>query len=159
MRVGIVLLALLGALVACAGDDGLPGDADRPGEEEGPPDAKADGSLTSELTFVRRGGFAGVDQQLVLEPDGTATIVTNEGETEPLELSDDQVGRLRELVANTDFEQLAAATGDEDVQVDDDFVYELRYGPHDLAVEDSALGAEKPPLIDELNAVLDEHAW
>lgn len=156
MATRIMLLAVALAAVACAGTDGEP--VEDPGTVEDGQTESGDATLAGELRFVRSGGFAGVNQELVVHPDGTATVAADGGSPEPLELSTDQVARLGSLVEETDLGALGTAP-DDDVHVADDFVYELQYGEQHVTVADSDLGDPYPQLIAELTELLDMHAW
>jgi hypothetical protein len=56
----------------------------------------------------------------------------------------------------TVFDELAEGAA-EDSDVDDDFVYELTFGAHDLQLAESRLPRPFPPLFSELNRMLADH--
>lgn len=156
MGTRLMLLTVALAAVACAATDREP--VEDPGTVEDGQTETGDATLAGELRFVRTGGFAGVHQELVVQPDGTATVAADGGSPEPIELSTDQVARLGSLVEETDLGGLGAAPED-DVDVADDFTYELQYGDQHVTVADSDLGDPYPQLIAELAELLDSHAW
>lgn len=156
MVTSIMLLAVVLASVACAGAEDAP--AQDTGTVEDGQSEPGDATLAAELRFVRSGGFAGVHQELVVHPDGTVSVAVDGGSPQPVEVSADQVARLGTLIEETDLGRLDAEPEDE-VDVADDFTYELQYGEQHVAVADSDLGEPYPPLIRELTELLDMHAW
>lgn len=72
-----VLAGLLAVGVLACGTEQSPGaKVETPSAS---PSTATDQQLTSPITYQRTGGFAGFNDKLVIQPDGTATLTTRQG--------------------------------------------------------------------------------
>ncbi|MGZ5372551.1 MAG: hypothetical protein ACXWDE_12295 [Aeromicrobium sp.] len=136
------LLALL--LVGCGDDGGTPGGSDSEAA-----------TLKGPVTYERGGGFAGRRDRLVVQPDGNASLTTNDG-THKLKLSDSELKALADKLEQTDLNALPTRSTTSP-PVADDFAYRVVYEGKTVDTDQEAMPEELSPLVSELGALVDRH--
>lgn len=74
-----VIAGLLTVGVMACGTEQAPGAKVETPSASPSPSTPTDQQLTSPITYVRSGGFAGFNDKLVIQPDGSATLSTRQG--------------------------------------------------------------------------------
>ncbi|MGH3648466.1 MAG: hypothetical protein ACRDTM_14980 [Micromonosporaceae bacterium] len=151
---GLLLTAVLVGLAGCGGggqagpsptpsgtgEIGIP-----PGETGGTP-THPPGRKPMQITLSRTGGIAGVDQRVVVEPEGAWTY-TGDGKRKTGELTDQQVSKLQSLAMD---ERLPAEAKRQDSgECADGFEYSLKAGDVSLTAVDCG-GFDNRPVFSEL---------
>jgi hypothetical protein len=106
-------------------------------------------TLGGDLVFVKTGGVAGINETMVVHPDGRATVTG----VRPFTLSAGELSRVADL---------AGAVKDADVHesppVPDAFSYSVSYDGRRASTEDPSLGESGlGPLIGELQKIREAH--
>lgn len=115
-----------------------------------PPDNAMPTPVSGQLEVRRSGGFAGLDETLRVDlSDGSAVLTQGETQQEA-QLTPEIVTRLREAVAQTDFERLPPADETEPPCCDS-LTYRLSYQSYTVQTSDTTLPSELAPLITALN--------
>ena len=121
-----------------------PGIADRSGGEE------------PLVEFWRTGGFAGMDDHLVIYPDGSVSL-TRKDYTAGFTLTENELETLSLLFEESGFMNLAlqyqAPPGSADL-----FIYQIRWQDKTVLAEDTVVPDSLRPLIDELTRLVADHA-
>ena len=110
-------------------------------------------SSSSALEYHRTGGFAGLDDRLVIDISGTATV-TRKARTRAFTLNSTQLADLDQLFANADFatlqaKYLPASEGN------DFFEYTITYKNYTVRAMDTAVPAKLLPVIAKLNQLIE----
>ena len=128
-----LVLLLLALLLAACGDD-----------------APSSSGLNGELRYVKSGGFAGEHVEMVVQPDGSATVKSRRGGERELTLTEEEL----EAVA-AEAEDLPEADAVSARPAPDAFVYTLSYDERTVKTDDPNLAKSGlSPLIGRLEQVL-----
>ena len=105
------------------------------------------------LEYRRSGGIAGFDDQLVIDPQGNATL-TRRGQTTQFVLEPETIAQLEIFLDQADFarlnaEYLPAQPGA------DLFEYTITYQDHTVRTADTAVPGALQPVLDALNRIVD----
>lgn len=150
VRTAILVLLLL--MTAGCGGSVAGGDS---GSGSGGGSAGSTEKLTSDLSYVRSGGFAGIEQQLTIRPDGRAEV-SMRGRSEPFNLQAAELTKLADTVAKADFASLPAkATGKKTVP--DAFEHQLTYGGKKVQTVDFSVPEKLKPLLTQLQQIMKNH--
>ncbi|MGX6606416.1 hypothetical protein ACWKSP_30455 [Micromonosporaceae bacterium Da 78-11] len=109
--------------------------------------ATATGSPVLPLTFVRSGGIAGVQDQITIEADGTATVTRRDGRTVKSAVPAADLADLSRLLADPALPREANAAAKSSKVCSDGFRYELRTPAQRLKVDDCG---EALPTLDQI---------
>jgi hypothetical protein len=106
------------------------------------------------LEYRRQGGFAGLDDHLVIQSDGAATLSRGSIST-TFNLPPDIITNLKRELAAANFsdlkrEYLPAQSGS------DRFEYRLTYHGHTVRTQDGAVPAGLQPILDTLNQLIQQ---
>lgn len=126
------LLAGLLTLSACAGG------------------ATAPGTL---VDYRRSGGFAGVDDHLVVQVDGQVNLTTKAG-SQTFNLSPEQLKALETSLESAGFDALQKSYLPER-QGADRFDYQVAYAGKSVHTMDGSVPSQLAPVIDQLNLLVD----
>jgi hypothetical protein len=107
--------------------------------------------LSGPLSYTRGGGLAGRVDQLVVKPDGTATLTTRRGETS-FRLSQRQLDKLEQDLGGF---QHAPEESRSDPPVPDALGHTVEYGGRTVSADDVAMPDELRPLMSGLGALVD----
>ena len=124
------------------------------GEEEPGAGREGAGPL---VRYGRSGGIAGVNEQLIVQPDGRATLTAGV-DSNPVEfrLSEAELNSLRGSFDEAGFAELypdyRASTPGADF-----FQYEIAYGGHTVLTETEAGPPELEPVIAALDRIVGQH--
>ena len=134
-------LAIMGACALMAGS----GDRTHASAEEGAPPA------TPLVEYASSGGFAGLQDQLVIRADGSA-VATRKGQGRELHLDPGGLARLKSAFETAQFvlmkkEYLARGS--------DLFTYKVTYQGRTVTAMDTAVPGALEPLLSMLNAIVD----
>lgn len=137
---------MLIALVGC----GLRSDRSEDGSD--PPDRSSVPGALIELHVT--GGFAGVDQRLVVTDEGDLTYTSTGATVEEQEasLTPEESDRLEQRIAESDFDDLPRESNDPDVR--DAFVYRVTHGGRTVSAVETVVPDELEPLLDELRSIM-----
>lgn len=114
------------------------------------------GGLTGELRYVRGGGFAGVQDRLVVQPDGSAELVVRGHDAEELSLSEDELDELIGALDGARLEDLPANSTSKP-PVADAFSYEVSYGNERVRTDDPSAPSQLGSLLTQLDRVVGDH--
>ncbi|CAA9539874.1 MAG: hypothetical protein AVDCRST_MAG30-4630 [uncultured Solirubrobacteraceae bacterium] len=144
LALAALLLAL--ALAACGGDDA-----------PAPPKAGSGAQpLEGELRYERSGGFSGRMDEVVIAPDGSATLASSGGEAKPFRLTPAELDSLRSAAAAADLASVPADAGTG--ATPDDFGHRIDYRGRTVRTDDSSLPEALAPLVGELGELVERHA-
>ena len=130
-RVPLVLLLCALLVAACGGDAS---------------------SLTGELRYMRSGGIAGDVDELVVRPDGRATLKSRRGGDEEFELTREELDALATQAAGMEGERTIATP------VPDAIVHEVAYDGRRASADDPHLAKSQiAPLIRQLEKIIEAH--
>jgi len=130
VAIGVILFAMFQALVGC-------------------------GARSKEdvmLEYQRTGGIAGLDDRLVVQADGKATL-TRKDEHSEIKLTSRQISTLKQQLEEAEFRSLKGIYEPE-TEGYDLFEYELTYRGHTVRAFDGAIPEALRPLLDSLNAIV-----
>jgi hypothetical protein len=146
MRIGPVVMAmLLLVLTGCGGDE-----AEAPG---GGDDAAR---LERELTYTRGGGIAGRADKLVVQPDGSATLITRQGGERRFQLAGDELAGLASELQRANLAELPERSVS-DPPVPDAFGHRIVYGGATVTTDDPAMPERLSTLVGRLGGLVDAH--
>jgi hypothetical protein len=137
------LLALL--LVGCGDDGGANGETG----------GGATAELKGPVTYERGGGIAGRRDRLIIQPDGSASLTTNNG-THALKLSAAELKSLADKLEQTDLTALPTRSTSSP-PVADAFAYRVVYEGKTVDTDQEAMPEELSPLVSELAGLVDRH--
>jgi hypothetical protein len=128
-------------------------------------DSNSTGTVTSQpdpsgvIKYEITGGLAGIQERLVIQPAGDATIVsrqTPDGQSGTrFSLSASAGAALRKTVGDAHLDTLPKASGPTGCA--DCFEYSITYGDMTYAADDSSIAGRAKPVIAALNEVIAEH--
>jgi hypothetical protein len=110
----------------------------------------------SPLTFIeyrRSGGFAGLDDHLIVNSDGEATL-TRKAHRQEFVLDTDTVSRLQTLFDNAAFSELSSQYLPSR-QGSDFFEYVVTYQGHTVRTMDTAVPQSLQPILELLNHIIE----
>jgi hypothetical protein len=96
-----------------------------------------------------------VDDRLVIEADGSATLTRNSEEYE-FTLDPERAERLLSRLEAAEFADLQEEYLASD-EARDIFTYEVSYQGHSVRAQDGAVPPELAPVLDELNEIIEEY--
>ncbi|NTU99890.1 MAG: META domain-containing protein, partial [Methanoregulaceae archaeon] len=107
------------------------------------------------ITYSRTGGIAGLDDRLILSPDGTATV-TRKGATRQVKVPELTMRKLTAHLSAADFPSLkdsypATREGA------DFFTYTLTHDGKTVVTKDTGIPAILVPIINTLNEIVESH--
>jgi len=143
----ILAIALLAAS-GCGGGGG--------GEDDGT-GGSSPATLSSELRYVRDGGFAGDHDELVIAPDGRAQVTRLRGRDASFELSRQEIAKVAEAVAGAKLDELDPKSTSSK-PVPDAFVYTVSYRGRKVETDDAAMPDSLAPLRQQLDLLVTKHA-
>ena len=149
-------LSVLGvSLAGCGGSSGSSASAS-PGATAtaGPSRPPATGPL---VQFGRQGGFAGVDDRIVVQPDGAYQITRKGGGTRTGTLPAAELTHLRSVLEGAHFRDIPAVNPAPS-ELRDGFTYHVVYAGHDVQAADGALPDALRDVVGELNTLLERHS-
>ena len=107
------------------------------------------------LKYHRTGGFAGVDDYLIIFDNG-AGLVSTRAVTREFEINSSEIERLDSIFRQAEFDSLqgnyTSATGGADFMT-----YSITYGNKTVITEDTVIPFDLQPVIRELNAIISTH--
>jgi emfourin len=139
----ILVTALLVASGCGGGDDGA--------------DDSSSATLSAELRYVRDGGFAGDHDELVIAPDGRATVTRLRGRDASFELSQQELAKVAEAVEGAKLDELDPKSTSRK-PVPDAFVYTVSYDGRRVETDDAAMPDSLAPLRQQLDLLVTKHA-
>jgi hypothetical protein len=139
----ILVTALLVASGYAGGDEGT--------------DESSSATLSAELRYVRDGGFAGDHDELVIAPDGRATVTRLRGRDASFELSQQEIAKVAEAVEGAKLDELDPKSTSRK-PVPDAFVYTVSYGGQKVETDDAAMPDSLAPLRQQLDLLVTKHA-
>jgi hypothetical protein len=114
------------------------------------PNPEASGAL---VVFQRTGGIAGVDDTLIVRPDGQYTITRRDGVRKQGALTAAEQAALRAVLAGFD----ALPTDNPGGGVADGYAYRIQHGSRVVAANDGDLPPAVSRVIGELNQLLSRY--
>jgi hypothetical protein len=114
-------------------------------------------SIASRIDFHVSGGFAGVDQELVIAPDGRATVTTRFRDTSSarhFQLSDAQLSELRDKLAAAGIAQLPIPPPS---GCADCFIYSIGFEGRSYRTDQASVPKPLEPAIAELAQLVSAH--
>ena len=138
----ILVTALLVASGCGGGDDGA--------------DDSSSATLSAELRYVRDGGFAGDHDELVIAPDGRATVTRLRGRDASFELSQQELAKVAEAVEGAKLDELDPKSTSRK-PVPDAFVYTVSYEGRKVETDDAAMPDSLAPLRQQLDLLVTKH--
>ena len=142
----ILAIALLAAS-GCGGGGG--------GEDDGT-GGSSPATLSSELRYVRDGGFAGDHDELVIAPDRRAQVTRLRGRDASFELSRQEIAKVAEAVAGAKLDELDPKSTSPK-PVPDAFVYTVSYRGRKVETDDAAMPDSLAPLRQQLDVLVAKH--
>ncbi len=133
-----------GCLVLCILFSGCLGERVSPHPAEEPPVLLVD--------YQRTGGFAGFDDRIVVFDNGVALVSTKTAITE-ITLSQEDLGRIRELFAAANFNELEARYTSARVSADL-LQYSITYEGKTVQTEDTVIPPQVLPVIEEMDRLI-----
>jgi hypothetical protein len=144
-----------GATSAAASGGASTGASTSAGPETDPgASANTGGSATAVdalVTFSRTGGLAGVNDTLVVRPDGSYTAQTRQGSRSG-KLSADELNALKAALASADLSKLP--TANDNGGVADGYTYTITYGGRQITAKDGSIPPALQPVIGALGVFL-----
>jgi hypothetical protein len=119
-----------------------------PGEPTGGASRPTGDTLVS---YVKQGGFAGVDDQLTIRPDGGYELTRRGSATARGTLSAAELSQLRAVFDSAHFTQIpvkSTSTG-----MADGFTYRIGYGNYAVMAQDGAIPGDLQPVINALESI------
>jgi hypothetical protein len=113
-------------------------------------------TLSSELRYVRDGGFAGDHDELVIAPDGRATVTRLRGRDASFELSQQEIAKVAEAVEGAKLDELDPKSTSRK-PVPDAFVYTVSYDGRKVETDDAAMPDSLAPLRQQLDLLVTKH--
>jgi hypothetical protein len=107
------------------------------------------------VEYSRQGGFAGVDDRLVVEPDGSFTVSHRGGAVSRGRVSPADLTKLRQVLEASHFGQIPAMTTSGGMA--DAFTYHVVYAEHDVTAADGGVPAALRPVLAELEEILQRY--
>ena len=104
------------------------------------------------LEYHRSGGIRGLDDRLVVQKDGTATLTRN-GKKTTFTIDAGVMSRLRGRLDGLEFGQLSG--GDAPSRGADMYQYSITYQGHTVRAPETALPRPLHPIVELLDHVLD----
>jgi hypothetical protein len=146
----VLLLAavLLLAVPACGQDHPAPRTAPATASQ-------TPGALPSTLTLSRVGGIAGMDDVVVVRPDGSFTVTRTRGGSISSRLPPAQLRAIADAVQQAHLSQLPASTPG---TVSDELYYDLRVDSRTYRIAGTQTPEQVRPLLAELSALLSSPA-
>ena len=139
------VLVLVLALTACGGDDA-----------PAPPKAESGAQpLEGELRYERSGGFTGRMDEVMIAPDGSATLASSGGKAKPFRLTPAELDSLRSAVAAADL--ASAPPGPGTGSTPDDFGHRIDYQGRTVRTDDSSLPEALAPLVGERGELVERY--
>jgi hypothetical protein len=138
----ILAIALLAASGCGGEDDGTGG--------------SSPATLSAELRYVRDGGFAGDHDELVIAPDGRATVTRLRGRDASFELSQPELAKVAEAVEGAKLDELDPKSTSRK-PVPDAFVYTVSYDGRKVETDDAAMPDSLAPLRQRLDLLVTKH--
>lgn len=138
LRTRIVLVATLLVASGCGGD------------------GKTTAGMNDDLRYERGGGFAGVYEQLVVNPDGRASLIVRGHEEQNFNLSEEELNSLTAALDEANLEDLPSdSTSGQPAP--DTFSYSLSYQDKRIMTDDPSIPSDLKPLLSELNRIVENH--
>ena len=144
LRTAMILVTALLVASGCGGGD------------DGADDASS-ATLSAELRYVRDGGFAGDHDELVIAPDGRATVTRLRGRDASFELSQQEIAEVAEAVEGAKLDELDPKSTSRK-PVPDAFVYTVSYDGRKVETDDAAMPDSLAPLRQQLDLLVTKHA-
>ncbi|MCW2642782.1 MAG: hypothetical protein JWP76_5088 [Dactylosporangium sp.] len=107
------------------------------------------------VEYGRRGGLAGVDDRLVVQPDGSFTISHRGGTVSHGRMSPADLTKLRQVLEASHFGQIPVMTASGGVA--DAFTYHVVYAEHEVTAADGGVPAALRPVLAELEELLQRY--
>jgi len=120
----------------------------------GPSRPPATGPL---VQFGRQGGFAGVDDRIVVQPDGAYQITRKGGGTRTGTLPAAELTHLRSVLEAAHFRDIPAVNPAPS-EMRDGFTYHVVYAGHEVLAADGALPDALRDVVGELNTLMERHS-
>ena len=137
------------ALLAASGCGGGGGEDDGTG-------GSSPATLSSELRYVRDGGFAGDHDELVIAPDGRAQVTRLRGRDASFELSQQEISKVADAVAGAKLDELNPKSTSPK-PVPDAFVYTVSYDGRKVETDDAEMPDSLAPLRQQLDLLVTKH--
>jgi hypothetical protein len=107
------------------------------------------------VEYGRQGGLAGVDDRLVVQPDGSFTISHRGGAVSRGRLSPADLTKLRQVLEASHFGQVPTVTASGAVV--DAFTYHVVYAEHEVTAADGEVPAALRPVLAEFEELLQRY--
>jgi hypothetical protein len=107
------------------------------------------------VTFMRSGGFAGVEDRLRIQRDGAARVQREGGEARDFQVPEAEVAQLEAELDAADFPHLRSSYRN-DPAIADGFVYQVTYEGRTVRCEQDAGPPALERVIDHLERVLSD---
>jgi hypothetical protein len=104
------------------------------------------------VMYVKQGGFAGVDDQLRINPDGRYELTRRGSTTGSGTLSAAELSQLRGVFDRSHFTEIPVRSTSS--QVADGFTYKIGYGSYAVLAQDGAVPPALEPVIAALDAIV-----
>jgi hypothetical protein len=114
---------------------------------------KVAGSANTLIEYWRTGGFAGLDDHLIINQDGSA-ILNRAGVTERFTLDEESLDQLQQLFSGIDFSSMGQNARPPSKGADL-FEYSLYYQGYEIRVVDTAIPQALQPIIRKLNEIVE----
>jgi hypothetical protein len=138
LRTGAVVVVTLLAATGCGGG------------------GNTTGGLSDELRYVRSGGLAGVHDQLMISPDGRASLVVRGHEKQDFRLSDEELDSLTAALDEANLDDLPSEATTAPA-APDTFSYSVSYQGKRIRTADPSVPSDLKPLLSELNRIVENH--
>jgi hypothetical protein len=112
--------------------------------------------MSDELHFVRSGGFAGVHDELTIQPNGDTALTVRGGDAAQFRLSDEEMDDLRNALDRVDLAGMDSDLTSEQ-PAPDAFMYSITYGNKELRTDDPSVPDELKDLLGTLNGIVENH--
>jgi hypothetical protein len=104
------------------------------------------------VTYAKQGGFAGVDDQLRIHPDGRYELTRRGSATGSGTLSAAELNQLRGVFDSSHFTDIPVKSTSNEVA--DGFTYKIGYGSYAVLAQDGAVPPALQPVIAALEAIV-----
>jgi hypothetical protein len=118
--------------------------------------AGSSSGLTTELTYVRSGGFAGVEEHLVINPDGRASLTDGFAHVRGFTLTQDELDRVIGALEGAGLSELPSDSTSRK-PVPDSFSYAVTFGGTEVRSDDQGAPPELRTLLSELDRIVQDH--
>ena len=117
---------------------------------------EAAAEMSDELHYVRSGGFAGVHDELTIQPDGRGTLTVRGEDQEQFQLSDDELDDLQSALDAAGLEDAESdSTGEQPAP--DAFSYVITYGDKEVRTDDPSVPDDLKDLLVTLDGIVEAH--